>query len=140
MDNGTWRIPAPKSGRAQVIPLNADAVEMLRALPRLGPWLLPGRNPDKHRYDLKRPWENIKKRAEIPDVWLHDLRRTFGLTATLHAGLHIASKLLRHSDVRITEQVYAPLGLEDLREGQAKVAEARRKVIPFPGRKTDAST
>ena len=32
------------------------------------------------------------------------------------AGLHVASKLLRHSDMRVTEQVYVPLGVDDLRK------------------------
>lgn len=133
-----WRVPSPKAGRPQVIPLHADTVAMLRELPRIGPWFLPGRNPEKHRYDLKRPWNDVKTRAGIPDIRLHDLRRTFGLTAARTAGLHVASKLLRHSDVRVTEQVYTPLGLEDLRAGLDKVASARAKVIPFKRRRKDA--
>lgn len=131
LDGAVWRLPSPKSGRPQVVPLHEDTVEMLRTLPRIGPWLLPGRDPTRHRHDIRRPWDEVKKRAGIPDVRLHDLRRTFGLTAARTAGLHVASKLLRHADVRITEQVYAPLGLDDLREGIDKVATARAKVIPL---------
>ena len=130
----TWRIPSPKAGIPQVVPLHAETVELLDDLPRLGPYLLPGRDPERPRSDLKRPWATIRKVAEIPDVHLHDLRRTFGLQVARTAGLHVASKLLRHSDVRVTERVYAPLGLDDLREGLDKAATARGKVIPFKKR------
>jgi integrase len=70
------------------------------------------------------------------DVTIHDIRRTYGLHVARTAGLHIASKLLRHGDVRITEKVYAPLGLGDLADAVKKagtpgevvdIAAARKK-------------
>ncbi|HQR44587.1 MAG TPA: hypothetical protein PK598_01065 [Thermoanaerobaculia bacterium] len=64
----------------------------------------------------------------LADVHIHDLRRTFGLHVAKAAGLHVASKLLRHGDVRITERVYAPLGIETLRAA----VEKRSEVLPFP--------
>ena len=59
------------------------------------------------------------------------MRRTFGLHVAKAAGLHVASKLLRHGDVRITEKVYAPLGLDDLRTA----LEKRAPVLTFKGTK-----
>jgi integrase len=73
----------------------------------------------------------LRKAAEIPDVNIHDIRRTYGLHATRKVGLHVASKLLRHSDVRVTERVYAPLGIEDLRKAAEDVATNRSNVIPL---------
>ena len=132
LDAATWRIPSPKAGIPQIVPLHPGTVDLLRALPRTtGPWVIPGRNPQKPRADLKKPWADVKKEAKVTDITIHDLRRTFGLTAAKSAGLHVASKLLRHSDVRVTERVYAPLGLDDLREGLDKVATARSNVIPM---------
>lgn len=110
---GVWRIPSPKAGRPQAIPLTAMAVAEIERVPRLGPFLVPGRNPKKRRADLKRPWQDVREAAKVPDVTIHDLRRTYGLRAARAAGLHVASKLLRHSSIRVTEQVYAPLGLQD---------------------------
>jgi len=126
-----WRIPSPKAGRPQVIPLLPSTTSMLKQLPSLGPYVIPGRNPDKPRYDLKRPWERLTKNAELKDVHIHDLRRTFGLHIARTAGVHIASKLLRHSDVRVTERVYAPLDIEDLRDHLERVGSPA-EVIPFP--------
>ena len=132
MDAATWRIPSPKAGIPQIVPLHPDTVQLLRELPRTtGPWVIPGRNPQKPRADLKKPWADVKKAAEVTDITIHDLRRTFGLTAARTAGLHVASKLLRHSDVRVTAAAYAPLGIDDLRSGLDKVADARAKVIPL---------
>jgi len=95
----------------------------------MGPYLVPGRDPQMPRFDLKRPWEDLCEKAGLKDVHIHDLRRTYGLHAARQAGLHIASKLLRHSTVAVTERVYVPLGLDDLRKGTSKVSRERGKVI-----------
>ena len=129
LDGGLWRIPSPKAGRPQVVPLGESTVAFLRGLERLGPWLVPGRDPKRHRVDLKRAWNKIRADAEVQDVTIHDLRRTFGLHVAKRAGLHIASKLLRHSDIRVTERVYVPLGIEAMREALAETHKERGKVI-----------
>lgn len=126
---GLWRIPSPKAGHPQVVPLAKSTVQLLEALERMGPWVVPGRDPAKHRADLKRPWEAIRGKAGLGDVTIHDLRRTFGVHVAKRAGLHVASKLLRHSDIRVTERVYVPLGVEALREALEGTHEDRGKVI-----------
>lgn len=118
IDGGTWRIPSPKVGHPQVIPLAVSTLAMVRKVFR-GPdaYLFPARlRPDQPRPDLRGPWERIKTRAGLQNVRIHDLRRTFGLAIARSSGLHIASKLLRHADIKVTERVYAPLGLEELRD------------------------
>ncbi|MBM4369650.1 MAG: site-specific integrase, partial [Deltaproteobacteria bacterium] len=134
LDGGTWRIPSPKAGRPQVIPLAPHTVAFLRTVPRVGPWFCPGRDPTEPREDLKGPWARIREAADLDGVTIHDLRRTFGLAVARAAGLHVASKLLRHSDIRITERVYAPLGLDDLRNALDATHAARGKVIAMAGR------
>lgn len=129
LDAGIWRLPSTKSGKPQVVPLPRDVVAMLRNVPRVGEWVVPGRFDGQHLKDLRGPWSDVRTAAQIPDVTIHDVRRTFGLRVAKIAGLHIASKLLRHSTVRITEQVYAPLGLEDLRKASEKAARSVAKVI-----------
>ena len=131
LDQALWRIPSPKAGYPQVMPITESSVDLLRGLPRLGEFVIPGPNPEHPRRDLKRPWEDLRKAAKIPDVNIHDIRRTYGLHASRQVGLHIASKLLRHSDVRITERVYAPLGVDELREAAEDVATTRANVIPL---------
>jgi integrase len=127
LDAGLWRLPSPKSGHPQMIPLARASVAHLRRLPHVGPFIVAGRG-DAPRFDLKRPWERLRTAAKLPaDVHVHDVRRTFGLAIARSAGLHVAQKLLRHSSVNVTERVYAPLGLEELR----RATEVHSVAIPF---------
>jgi integrase len=120
---------------------------MLRKLPHVGPYLIPAmsRKPkpgdtkaaerlQRPKGDLKGPWERLRDEAKLEDVRIHDIRRSFGLEVAKAAGLHVASKLLRHSSIKITEQVYAPLGIEDLRAA----VEKRADVLHFPDQKKSA--
>jgi integrase len=134
--SGTWRIPSPKSGRPQAVPILPHVGTVIAATPRLddGPFLLPGRNDLVHREGLRKPWAALVKAAKIgDDVHVHDLRRSFGLRVTRSQGIFAASKLLRHSDSRITERVYAPLAPKDLRDFAENTETAR--VLSFAKRK-----
>ncbi len=135
LDAGTWRIPSPKAGHPQMVALTPDTVALLRNAPRFGPLLVPSvSNPEKSRFDLADEWVIIRTAAELADVRIHDIRRDYGLRLAKIAGLHTASKVLRHADIRVTERVYAPLGLDDLRKGMEKAsakAEKLAKVLPM---------
>jgi len=130
LEASEWRIPSLKAGHPQLVPLAGSTVAMLRRQPRLGALVIPGRgHMDKPRYDLKSAWEALRAAAGVPDVHVHDLRRSFGLRVARAAGLHVASKLLRHSDIRVTEAVYAPLGIDELRKATEQQATNRAKVL-----------
>jgi len=129
-EDGLWRLPDTKSGKPQIIPLSASILARLRLLPHAGKWLYPSVSGEGHRQDIKRHWDKVRKAAGIPDVKLHDVRRTFGLHIARSAGLHVASKLLRHSSIKVTEQHYAPLGIDELRDALEKHSA---DVIPLAG-------
>ncbi len=126
LDALRWRLPNPKAGVPQLVILAEITGEWIAKLPRVEgcPFLFPGIDPEKHRCDLKKPWERIRKAAELGDATIHDLRRTFGKLVASASGLHMASALLRHSDVRITASTYAPMA-----EGEMRAAVSR--VLPF---------
>ena len=99
-------------------------------------WLFPsgrpGQTKEGHAIEVKHLWGRVRKTAQLPaDLTLHDLRRTFGLEVAKRAGILVASKLLRHSDARITSRVYAPLAMEDLRDVVDTLSEDRGKVLPM---------
>jgi integrase len=123
---GTWRIPSPKAGHPQMVPLPAVIVEMLTGLPHAGPYVVPSQSKTRPRFDLQSTWRRVRDSAELKGVWLHDLRRTYGLAVTRLAGLYTASKLLRHSSVQVTERSYAPLNMETLRAA----TEQRSAALP----------
>lgn len=133
LDGRLWRLPRPKARKPQVIPLADSTVAMLRRLPRVeeSPWVIPGHKEGAHRVTLKTAWQEVQKAAKIPDVHLHDIRRTFGLHVSRTSGVHVASLLLRHSSVAITAKIYAPLGLEELTRAMNKVSKERGKLLKF---------
>jgi integrase len=84
------------------IVLNAPALDVLAGLDRLGVYVIAGetagKEQEKPRADLKRPWALVRKQAGLEDLRLHDLRHNFaGFGAGGGAGLLVIGKLLGHS-------------------------------------------
>ena len=112
------------------------SVAVLNALERIGPYVVPGDNPEKPRHDLKRPWDAVTKRAGLTGVRLHDLRHTyasFGAGGGL--GLPIIGRLLGHAQVATTAR-YAHLDNDPLR--RASEAIARRIAAALDGKRKAA--
>ena len=116
-----------KAKRSQKIFLPADLVKVLRTLPRIGSFIVAGKNPARPRRDLKRPWTKVCQDAGLQNANLHDLRRTFTRLAARIAGVHLASRAARHSTVTVTEKHYLP---EDA-QATAAVVEKVGRVLPF---------
>lgn len=127
LEEGRWTLPDPKAGRMQTVILAPETAEELKTLPRVSPFVIAGEireGEEKARYDLKGPWERIRQTAGLHDVTIHDMRRTFGRLVARSAGLHVASRLLRHSKMEITARHYAP-------EMEAELRGAVSRVLPF---------
>jgi integrase len=121
IERGLLLLPDSKTGRKTVI-LNAPALSVLNALERVGPYVVPGDNPECPRPDLKRPWDTITKRAGLAGVRLHDLRHTyasFGAGGGL--GLPIIGRLLGHTQAATTAR-YAHLDNDPLRRASEAIA------------------
>ena len=114
LERGFLFLPASKTGKKTVI-LNASALQILSALPRLGPYVIPGANPSKARADLNKPWAAITHRAELAGVRLHDLRHTHAAVgAGGGLGLPVIGRLLGHSQPSTTQR-YAHIDADPLR-------------------------
>jgi integrase len=121
VERGCLFLPDSKSGRKTVI-LNAPALAALNALQRVGPYAVPGDDPERPRHDLKRPWDAVTKRAGLTGVRLHDLRHTyasFGAGGGL--GLPIIGRLLGHAQAATTAR-YAHLDNDPLRRASEAIA------------------
>ena len=121
MERGCLFLPDSKSGRKTVI-LNAPALSVLNVLERVGPYVVPGDDPERPRHDLKRPWDAVTKRAGLAGVRLHDLRHTyasFGAGGGL--GLPIIGRLLGHAQAATTAR-YAHLDNDPLRSASEAIA------------------
>jgi integrase len=121
LERGLLFLPESKTGRKTII-LNAPALAVLNGLEEVGPYVVPGNNPESPRPDLKRPWDAITKRAGLDGVRLHDLRHTyasFGAGGGL--GLPIIGRLLGHTQPSTTAR-YAHLDNDPLRRASELIA------------------
>ncbi|BDU72310.1 tyrosine-type recombinase/integrase [Mesoterricola silvestris] len=68
-----------KISRSKVIPINSSMGEILKAQAgHVGPWVWRGRKLGHFRaVSLDSWWADVKTAAKVPDVWIHDFRRTF---------------------------------------------------------------
>ena len=117
-----WTIPQTKAGRSHMIPLTGAAIEILKALAAAQgddatKWVFPSpTSASGHIEEPRKAWERIRLAAKVPDVRMHDLRRTLGswMAASGH-GLPIIGKILGHSQASTTA-IYARLNLDPQRE------------------------
>ncbi|MBA3584517.1 MAG: tyrosine-type recombinase/integrase [Gemmatimonadetes bacterium] len=110
-DNRLVRLPVTKTGRGRTVPLTPAAVRLLDSLPREAgnPWAFPGHRAGSHLSSLAKPWSRIRARAGVPDVTLHDLRRSVGShLAMAGVGLPIVGSILGHASPDATA-IYARL-------------------------------
>lgn len=115
----TLLIRETKNGEPYTVRLSTAAAGIIETLPRKpgNPYLFPGRRPGRPLAEPKRAWDKIRERAGLPDVRIHDLRRTFGSWLTTSGiSMEVVSKLLNHSSIKVTESVYAHLADDPLRE------------------------
>jgi integrase len=129
---GLLFLPSSKTGKKTVI-LNGPALEILSSLRRLGPYVIPGNDPNKPRADLHKPWEALTRRANLPGLRLHDLRHSFASVGVAGAfGLPIVGKLLGHATASSTNR-YAHLDTDPLRRASntigAEIAAAMGDAI-----------
>jgi integrase len=100
--------PGRKTG-ARTIYLSDAALELLKTVPRVGPFVVAGAIRGERFKNLGRSWIVVRGRAGLDDVRLHDLRHSY---ASMAAGkghsLPMIGKLLGHK-VAATTQRYAHL-------------------------------
>ena len=109
-----------KTGQ-RTIPLNDEAVAVVAALQRLGPspYVFPAKSGGRHFQGLTKGWREIRSKAGLEDVRIHDLRHTFAsLSVAAGVSLPILGKALGHTSPQTTQR-YAHLGDDPVREAVA---------------------
>ncbi len=93
-----------KTGPRKVF-LNAQARAIVERQPQTeSPYVFPSASdPARPADDYLRLWYEARKRADLEDVRLHDLRHTFASHAVMQGvPLPVVARLLGHRDVRMT--------------------------------------
>lgn len=126
-------LPDSKTG-ARRIPLPQAARDLLNALPRTegNPFVIEGKLPNSYMTDMQAPWRRIRKRADLNEVRIHDLRHTYASNAVC-AGMPIqmVGRLLGHSQLQTTLR-YAHLADEPVRAAAELNATALASYISPP--------
>ena len=116
LENRRWRVPMTKSGKARHVPLSADAIAILKTVPRWEgcPYVLPNPRSKKPFSCFFLAWHNARKKVGLDDVRLHDLRHT-AASNMVNAGqsLYVVGQVLGHTKPTTTQR-YAHLSQEAL--------------------------
>jgi integrase len=120
----------PRLYRARI---SASAAALLRTIRLRVPddceWVFPGVAEGKPLQDIKRFWEDIRTKAELPAVCIHVLRHTFAsLLVSGGMTLPMIGKLLGHTQVQTTQR-YAYLRDDPLRAGLEQVGDILREKL-----------
>ena len=132
-----WTIPDPKSRTPYVVPLDDEAVKILKA--RLKDrtedclWVFPGTGKTGHLTDLKKRWREALVAAGLDYPQepgrrpvIHDLRRTQGSwQAAQGTSLLVIGKSLGHKSQAAT-QIYSRLDIEPVRAAMGAANKAMR--------------
>jgi len=110
-----------KSGKGSQIPLGEELSGLLREfsdnkLPNSHILRVPPRTSDMLKIDLQAA--DIEFKTETGQADFHALRHTFGtMLAVSGTTPQIAQKLMRHSDPKLTQNIYTHLSTNELRDG-----------------------
>lgn len=116
----SWKISKNKSNKIRHIPLSLGALDTLRIakshIEQTGSseYIFPNPNTLKPFNSFFFSWDAARKRADLPELRVHDLRHSFA-SFLVNAGrsLYEVQELLGHADIKTTSR-YAHLSRERL--------------------------
>jgi integrase len=108
------RLPDSKNNQPRTIHLSDAAIEVLRTLPRIGPFVIAGAVAGEPYKNLSRAWILARAYGGLDDVRLHDLRHSYAsLAASQGISLQTIGALLGHKALASTKR-YAHLARDQV--------------------------
>lgn len=99
--------PLSKSGKSRFVPLSGAAISILERVPRIAgcPFVFVNPQTLKPFTNIYFSWNNVRQRAGLPNVRLHDLRHTYA-SNLVNSGtsIYVVSKALGHASLKNTER------------------------------------
>ena len=126
------RLPDSKTNEPRTIHLSDAALEVLKGVPRVGPYVIAGVKHREAFKNLSRAWIVAREYAGLKDVRLHDLRHSYAsLAAGRGVSLQMIGKLLGHK-VPATTARYAHLARDAVQAVNDEIGAAMQAVIKKP--------
>lgn len=145
-ERNVWTVPFPKNEESYDVNLMPSATAVLERrraeAEDSAVYVFPGPRPPKPLRELRKPWEEFRKRAGIQDIHIHDLRRTVGSYLAINGTpLQQIAAALGHRSMQST-LVYARLqnqAIMEAREGGDKkmrqLMKSAKKRLKLAGKK-----
>jgi len=111
IDGGLWHKPHTKTDRAQTVPIPFILMQRLNGLPRTNAFVFATERGHWSTSLAFERWDLIRSLAGMPDLTIHDLRRTCASWLACHGeNLAIIGNVLNHSGLQHTA-IYARLNV-----------------------------
>ena len=126
------RLPDSKTNEPRTIYLSDAAIEVLRSIPHVGPYVVAGRKYGSPYQSLSRAWHIAREYAGLSDVHLHDLRHSFAsIAAGQGLSLYTIGKLLGHKNPKTTAR-YAHLARDIVQSANDEIGAVMQAAINKP--------
>ncbi len=111
---GLWHKPTSKTGQPHLVPIPQQGFDLLWLIsPRIG-LVFPGSHQENPiaASTVRKNWARIRAKANLPDVWNYDLRRTCASHLAMNGvNLPTIQHVLNHSSLQPTA-TYARLNVD----------------------------
>lgn len=106
-----------KNSMGRDIPISSQLLPLLASLPRICEYVFPGADGKSKRNCFDRQHREARRQAGLPNLTIHHLRHTFASLA-IQEGFDVGavSKLLGHSSLRVTMEIYHHLNPDHARK------------------------
>jgi len=123
------RLLDSKTNEPRTIHLGHAAIEVLRNVPHVGPYVIAGRKYGSPFQSLSRAWHIVRNYAGLDDVHLHDLRHSFAsIAAGQGLSLYAIGKLLGHKNPKTTAR-YAHLARDVAQSANDEIGAVMQAAI-----------
>ena len=114
--------------------LTSQTLKELEKLNRNTDYVFEGRKPNTHIKSIRKTWHKACELADITDLELYDLRKTFSSKATQTFGVFDSSKLTNHKSSKVVEKHYSHLDSGETKEKKDQIAERFNNLLNGGGK------
>ena len=106
----------------------------LKKLNRNSDYVFEGRKPNSHIKSIRKTWHKACELANITDLELYDLRKTFSSKATQTFGVFDSSKLTNHKNTKTVEKHYSHLDSGETKERKDQLSDTFNNLLNGGGK------